>query len=225
MTDKEQIEEMARNCCSRSRIYKTCKECIKESEKVFGRNITFAECDCYSYARKFFNKGYHKIIWHKVANNDLPKEDGWYYCLYLKDNDVKYYDKMLFMYGKFLQGFLYKIIAWTELPKYKEENMEEDKITISKKLYKELDSTYAMVYEQAKADILANMADGETSCHWCIKEHKKEGSKETAKEIFYKAERKSFFQDGGYYGKDRRLIDIEELKQIIQKEYDVEIEE
>lgn len=49
--------------------------------------------------------------------------------------------------------------------------------------------------------------------------------KETAKEIFYKAERKSYFQDGGHYGKDRHLIDIEELKQIIKNEYGVEIDE
>lgn len=49
--------------------------------------------------------------------------------------------------------------------------------------------------------------------------------KETAKEIFYKAERKSYFQDGGHYGKDRHLIDIEELKQIIKNEYGVEVEQ
>lgn len=32
-------------------------------------------------------------------------------------------------------------------------------------------------YEQAQADILGNMADGGTSCHWCIAEHKKNAVK------------------------------------------------
>ena len=32
---------------------------------------------------------------------------------------------------------------------------------------KYLESEYDRVYEQAEADIHANMADGGTSCHWC----------------------------------------------------------
>lgn len=31
---------------------------------------------------------------------------------------------------------------------------------------------YDRVYEQAEADIRGNMADGGTSCHWCIAGHK-----------------------------------------------------
>lgn len=65
MTDKEkQIEEMARSCCSR--IYKTCEECIKESEKVFGKT-DIDDCECYSYARKFFNKGYRKVRENEIV--------------------------------------------------------------------------------------------------------------------------------------------------------------
>jgi hypothetical protein len=33
-------------------------------------------------------------------------------------------------------------------------------------------------YEQAKADILGNMADGGTSCHWCIEQHRSYAIKE-----------------------------------------------
>ncbi len=33
-------------------------------------------------------------------------------------------------------------------------------------------------YEQAEADILGNMSDGGTSCHWCIEQHKQQTIKE-----------------------------------------------
>ena len=39
---------------------------------------------------------------------------------------------------------------------------------------KELEADYDCVYEQAEADIRGNMADGGTSCHWCIAGHRRE---------------------------------------------------
>lgn len=33
---------------------------------------------------------------------------------------------------------------------------------------KDLEAEYDRVYEQAEADIRGNMADGGTSCHWCM---------------------------------------------------------
>lgn len=46
---------------------------------------------------------------------------------------------------------------------------------------------YEKVYEQAETDILANMADGGTSCHWCRDKHEKigyeKGRKETAEKF------------------------------------------
>ena len=33
---------------------------------------------------------------------------------------------------------------------------------------KDLEADYGLVYEQAEADIHGNMADGGTSCHWCM---------------------------------------------------------
>ena len=39
---------------------------------------------------------------------------------------------------------------------------------------KEAEEEYDRVYEQAEADIRGNMADGGTSCHWCIAGHRRE---------------------------------------------------
>ena len=47
----------------------------------------------------------------------------------------------------------------------------------------ELQAEIDKQYEQAKADILGNMSDGGTSCHWCIEQHKAEVVKEVAKRI------------------------------------------
>ena len=38
-------------------------------------------------------------------------------------------------------------------------------------------------YEQAEANILGNMSDGGTSCHWCIAQHKSKAIKEFADKI------------------------------------------
>lgn len=38
-------------------------------------------------------------------------------------------------------------------------------------------------YEQAKADILGNMSDGGTSCHWCIEQHELNAIKEFAEKL------------------------------------------
>jgi DNA repair exonuclease SbcCD ATPase subunit len=46
-----------------------------------------------------------------------------------------------------------------------------------------LETEYESVYEQARADILGNMADGGTSCHWCIEQHKAEAIKEFAERL------------------------------------------
>ena len=37
---------------------------------------------------------------------------------------------------------------------------------------KDLEADYERVYEQAEADIHGNMADGGTSCHWCMEKTK-----------------------------------------------------
>lgn len=48
----------------------------------------------------------------------------------------------------------------------------------------DLEANYDKVYEQAKADIIGNMADGGTSCHWCMDAQYQRGRKDAATEIF-----------------------------------------
>lgn len=47
----------------------------------------------------------------------------------------------------------------------------------------ELESEIDKQYEQAKADILGNISDGGTSCHWCIAQHESEARKEFAERL------------------------------------------
>ena len=57
-----------------------------------------------------------------------------------------------------------------------------------------------------------------------LKEECKQARKETAEKIYYKAEKKAHFKDGGYYDKDRYYLDMEDLKEIL-KQFGVEIKE
>ena len=69
--------------------------------------------------------GYRKIVWHKVADGDLPKYPTFYVCHYkgVHINSGEPYEATHEMYwnGKrFITDSTNKVIAWTELPKYKE---------------------------------------------------------------------------------------------------------
>lgn len=61
--------------------------------------------------------------------------------------------------------------------------VQDGAVVLTKDEYEDLCNDYDKVYEQAKADILGNMADGGTSCHWCMDEQYQRGRKETAREI------------------------------------------
>ena len=50
-----------------------------------------------------------------------------------------------------------------------------------------------------------------------------EAVKDTAKEIYRKAEKKAYFKDGGHYDKDRYFLDMDNLKELVQ-DYGVEVE-
>jgi hypothetical protein len=53
--------------------------------------------------------------------------------------------------------------------------LSRDALTLIKELteeIKDLEAEYDRVYEQAEADIRGNMADGGTSCRWCIAGHR-----------------------------------------------------
>ena len=74
-----------------------------------------------------------------------------------------------------------RILEWLEWLKsntrYSDEAEIELTISLIKELteeIKDLEEDYERVYEQAAADIHGNMADGGTSCHWCIAGHKRD---------------------------------------------------
>lgn len=54
--------------------------------------------------------------------------------------------------------------------------------------------------------------------------HNEKVRKYTAEEIYYKAEKKAHFKDGGYYDKDRYYLDMKDLKEIL-KQFGVEVEQ
>ena len=59
-------------------------------------------------------------------------------------------------------------------------------IAFIKELTEEIERLEAEIdkqYEQAKADILGNMSDGGTSCHWCIDGHRTAAIKEFAERL------------------------------------------
>ena len=56
-------------------------------------------------------------------------------------------------------------------------NMAKDALALIKELtqeIKDLEEDYDCVYEQAEADIRGNIADGGTSCHWCMDGHRRD---------------------------------------------------
>ena len=88
---------------------------------------------------------------------------------------------------------------------------------VPKSEVEELEAECERQYEQAKADILANMADSGTSCHWCIDEHKAQAKAEVAREIFEEIEfdicQLDFDRD------ETRSIAIEGIIATLKKEY------
>lgn len=71
----------------------------------------------------------------------------------------------------------------------------------------ELEAEYEKVYEQAEADILGNLPQGGTSCHWCIDKHKNYAIKELAKDF-----EEEFFVGGVTYS-----ITKEEFHEFIKR--------
>lgn len=59
------------------------------------------------------------------------------------------------------------------LPKYDRQKAEIER------LQAEMDKQY----EQVEADILGNISDGGTSCHWCIEQHEAKAIKEFAEKL------------------------------------------
>lgn len=89
--------------------------------------------DSEKFAEVLVENGYHKTIWHKVADGDLPKECTEIYCCYNCPIGLAYDICSYFTdYGEETPHFYYydseegwirqdDVIAWTELPKYQGE--------------------------------------------------------------------------------------------------------
>jgi hypothetical protein len=86
-----------------------------------------------------------------------------------------------------------------------------------------LEADYENVYKQASADILASIADGGTSCEWCIDNHRAEAVREFAEKltniICEKIEKSMSNPNGDNYFITDVYTDIDNLvKEITEKE-------
>ena len=79
-------------------------------------------------AKELIDKGWTKQVWHKVADEGFPVNNGWYICA-LTDNEIIWTRPMKFRQDTFVipedprifDGIAHKqVIAWTELPKSEE---------------------------------------------------------------------------------------------------------
>lgn len=68
------------------------------------------------------------------------------------------------------------------------------------------ETNYDKVYEQAKADIIGNMADGGTSCHWCMDAQYQRGRKDAATEIFSRLLKAVGDHGNGYIPTERDCV-------------------
>lgn len=116
-----EIEKMARKICPRSYTWDTCEGCLEYHHAT--------RCYYHEYAEAFINEGYHKMIWHKVADGDLPKQENdnviampVQACI---ENDigVKMHSPCYFFFidntfRNLNSTKTLNVIAWTELPIY-----------------------------------------------------------------------------------------------------------
>ena len=155
MTDKEQIKIMAKiiddekDICVRIHGLMDCKDCTCKDENgncVFGDYI----------ARTLFMEGCHMqdteknsdTQWHKVAERDLPQQgqEIRIYTVNKRYFNATYYDDTAIGGERFVELSwcrlcMEQVIAWTELPEYKE--IVNNKIIISKEEYESLNKKIA----------------------------------------------------------------------------------
>ena len=83
----------------------------------------------YEESKALVEAGYHKTIWHKVTENDLPKRQGQkvWLCTISKDyfmanywDDTEVGGKQFFEVASAGRITLSNVLAWTELPTYEE---------------------------------------------------------------------------------------------------------
>lgn len=98
-----------------------CKGCDSRLDPTFecSRNVcTMAEV----VSKYLISEGWTKQIWHKVADGDLPEYAGRYLVI-LDDESLPEYcvDSYKYFWGG--KRWVYnegRVIAWAELPEYKE---------------------------------------------------------------------------------------------------------
>ena len=122
-----EIEKIARKISFRSDTWNTCEEC-------FEYNNLMRCCWC-EYAEALINEGYRKTIWHKVADGDLPKQENanviaipvqvcYTNEIGIKINSPCYFFFIDNTFRSLNSTKTLNVIAWTELPKYEENNDE-----------------------------------------------------------------------------------------------------
>lgn len=92
--------------------------------KMRDESYIFSDVAAIDAADEILNIGYHKTTWHKVADGDLPKNTK--KLVVFLDANYEYHigsyaekDETFNAYTGFGMGKKY-VIAWTELPEYKE---------------------------------------------------------------------------------------------------------
>lgn len=96
--------------------------------------------------------------------------------------------------------------------------MQVDILNLIKRQKAEIEEMEAEIdkqYEQAKADILGNMADGGASCHWCIEQHRLNAFKEFASELKQMSCGYSFESDES--NQTYQMIDIEDIDDLLER--------
>ena len=98
-------------------------------EIIRNEDYEYSDAEALSIADAVLNLGYHKTIWHKVAEGDLPERQGQkvWLCTTSKDYFMaNYYDdtplggKQFFEIVNAGRITLSNVLAWTELPRYTE---------------------------------------------------------------------------------------------------------
>ena len=99
-------------------------ECVKDEGECFPNyQVTIGTV---ALAKRLVNHGWTKTIWHKVSENDLPPANTdiiFYACMI---SGTCYYDMGVYShieklwYGNLCSTTNDRVIAWTELPEYKE---------------------------------------------------------------------------------------------------------
>ena len=112
MTDKEKIEEI-------TRVVNNIIQSTGYNEHLDGYAYGCLGDDV---SEELYNAGYHKTIWHKVADGDLPEYAG-LYLVVCGDESLPEYDVDFYENHKDGKRWVHnegRVIVWTELPTYKD---------------------------------------------------------------------------------------------------------